>query len=110
MSTTRIGHCSREELAEQERSRDDQRSRNRDYVGYVTSEAQSIRKIGYEGKQAFAIYDTAIGQTGTDRAHADVCQSIFRPGAKAIELRSELQQVFNQSPLHSARFGPTVGK
>lgn len=103
MSTTRTRYCTHSELAAQERSRDDQRAGKRDYIGYVISEAQLVREINSEEQQAFAIYDTAKGPAGTDRAHADVCQSVFRPGARAIELRRTLQQIFNQSGLCSTR-------
>jgi hypothetical protein len=102
MSTTRINHCLTDELAAQEASRDNQYENNRDYIGYVYALAREIR-ITRDERQAFAIYDTALGPVGTERAHSDVCQAVLRPGSKAIELRRILQEIFSERGLMTTR-------
>jgi hypothetical protein len=104
MSTTRVHYCTKDEIAAQETSRDHHRSEQRDYVGYLSVVAQEIRII-HDQQKAFAIYDTALGPIGTNRAHADVCQAVLRPGSKAIELRRILQEIFNRKGLSTARDG-----
>jgi hypothetical protein len=86
MSTTRIERAGNEALAQQQRSKS--------YLGYVLGSCKAIRSLDWEGERLFAIYDTAISE---NRAHADVCQAVFRPRSRASEMRRKLQLVFTRS-------------
>jgi hypothetical protein len=100
MSVTRGGQCTPEQLAWQERSRDQDRAINRDYVGYLVARTGDVRHLRVADKQGFAVYDTALE---TNRAHADVCQAVLGPRSQASELRRSLQRLFSSSGLCTAR-------
>lgn len=87
MSVTRIAHAGREGLASQQE--------RKDYIGYVSASCGSIRELRFEIRRMFCVYDTAKAD---NRAHADVCQAVFRPRSQQSDMRRTLQRQFTRSP------------
>jgi hypothetical protein len=86
MSVTRIEKTDRPSLVQQESKGN--------YIGYVTAVCGAVRVLRWEACQVFAVYDTALPE---NRAHADVCQAIFRPRSKGSEMRRMLQRTFGSA-------------
>jgi hypothetical protein len=97
MSVTRTNHATPAALAEEQASKN--------YVGYVTATCSDIRRIEREGRQVFAVYDTA---KCTNRAHGDVCQSIFTTKSQDSSMRRSLQLAFSRIPLSASSQLPTA--
>lgn len=87
MSVTRVKYAGPQDLKTQQESRP--------YVGYVTAPTEAIRSLRLDGAQIFAIYDTALSD---NKAHADVCQTVFQPRSKVSEMRRQLQLAFERIP------------
>lgn len=86
MSVTRVEHAGAAGLERQQRSKN--------YLGYVDASCRAVRSILNEVEQAFGVYDTALID---NHAHADVCQSVFRPNSVKTALRRRLMLVFSQT-------------
>ena len=87
MSVTRIERAGQNGLAHQQK--------DKGYLGYVTASCAAIRGLLLGSDRAFAVYDTALDE---NRAHADVCQAVFRPKSQASEMRRKLQLEFDRTP------------
>jgi hypothetical protein len=86
MSVTRVEQAGWEGMARQQLSRS--------YLGYVVASCAAVRNILHEDKRAFCVYDTALAD---NHAHADVCQTIFRPNSVKTALRRRLMLVFTRA-------------
>ena len=85
MSVTRVEHAGEAAMRHQQQSKN--------YLGYVDVKCAAIQEILHDDKRSFCIYDTALPDNA---AHADVCQTVFKPASVRSELRRQLMLAFSK--------------